>query len=116
MTPLLAALLPLLLAAEPLHQRIDRLIDDAAKGKPTSLPADDGEFLRRAYLDLAGAIPDAKTARAFLDAKEPDKRARLIDRILASPEHPRRMQELFQVHLMERLGDNPLWAKYLHDS
>lgn len=103
-------------AAEPLHARIDALLDKANKGKPVSPSADDAEFLRRAYLDLTGTIPDSKAARAFLDDKRPDKRAKLVDQLLASPERPRRMADLFHVHLMERLGDNPAWMKYLQES
>ena len=37
--------------------------------------ASDADFLRRVYLDLNGTIPDAATARAFLDDPAPDKRA-----------------------------------------
>src|SRR5262249_50078848 len=43
-------------------------------------------------------------------------RTKLIDRLLAAPEYPRRMQEAFHVLLMERIGDHPSWASYLHDA
>jgi len=102
-----------LLHADPLHARMDALIE--AGGKPVSAPADDGEFLRRAYLDLAGTVPDAKAVRAFLDGKDVASRAKLIDTLLASPEHPARMADLFHVHLMERMGDNAAWSAYLRD-
>ncbi len=117
------ALLPLALlfappapAAEPLHQRIDQLIAAKAKGRPVSPRADDAEFLRRVTLDFHGTIPTSAQARAFLADTSADKRARLIDRLLASPEYPRRMAELFHVVLMERMGDHPEWAKYLRKS
>ncbi len=109
-----ALLLLLALHAEPLHVRIDSLLGLA--GRPVSPAADDGEFLRRAHLDLAGTIPDVKAARAFLDAKDADKRGKLIDALLASPAHPRRMADLFHVQLMERLGDNAAWAAFLLDA
>jgi hypothetical protein len=101
----------LLFAADPLHARIDSLIP----GTP-SPSADDAEFLRRAYLDLAGTVPDTKTARAFLDDRSADKRAKLIDHLLGEPGYAARMADLFHIHLMERLGDNPAWSKYLRDS
>ncbi len=50
-------------------------------------PASDEEFVRRAYLDITGRIPTAKQAAAFLDSKEVDKRTRLIDELLASPQY-----------------------------
>jgi hypothetical protein len=91
-------------ADKPLHQRIDDLI---AKGLPNfaevAAPlADDAEFLRRLYLDLTGTIPPTETVRAFLDDKNPDKRAKLIDQLLASEEHARYMATVFDVMLMER--------------
>jgi hypothetical protein len=56
----------------------------AAKLSPAPL-ADDQEFLRRIYLDLAGRVPSAEQAAAFLDSAEQDKRAKLIDELLDSP-------------------------------
>ena len=46
----------------------------------------DGEFLRRAYLDLLGILPTAEEARAFVADEAPDKRAKLVDRLLERPE------------------------------
>jgi hypothetical protein len=103
-------------AAEPLHKRIDALIAVGARGQPASARADDAEFLRRVYLDLAGRIPSVAEARAFLQDKSATRRAQLIDKLLASPDYPRRMQELFHAMLMERLGDHSDWTKYLQTS
>jgi len=53
------------------------------------LPSDrcsDSTFVRRAYLDLTGAIPPAAEARRFVADPRPDKRARLIDSLLQRPE------------------------------
>jgi hypothetical protein len=103
-------------AAEPLHARIDALILAKADGRPASPAADDAEFLRRVYLDLAGRVPSAEEARAFLRDTTPDRRARLIDQLLAGPDYPRHMQETFHILLMERRGDNEEWARYLRAS
>ncbi len=103
-------------ADEPLHVRIDRLIAAKAEGRPTSPLADDSEFLRRVYLDLTGRIPSSQEAREFLNESAPDKRSKLIDRLLGGPDYPRRMQELAHVMLMERRGDHPEWLAFLKSS
>ena len=48
----------------------------------------DGEFLRRATLDLCGRLPAAEDVRAFLADPAADKRARLIDRLLDDKDYP----------------------------
>jgi len=53
---------------------------------PSGLCAD-SEFLRRVHLDLTGMLPAASEASAFLADETSGKRARLIDSLLASPEH-----------------------------
>lgn len=102
-----------LTAAEPLHKQIDALVAARGKGKPVSAPGNDPEFLRRIYLDLAGRIPSVQEARAFLDDRTADKRPKLIERLLAGPDYPRRMAEQAHIVLMERLGDNADWNRYL---
>jgi hypothetical protein len=100
-------------AADPLPVQIDRLIEAQAGDATITAPADDAEFLRRAYRDLAGRIPTADEAMLYLDDKADDRREKLIDQLLAGPDYPRRMQELFHVMLMERRGDNEEWSKFL---
>ena len=46
----------------------------------------DAIFLRRAYLDLLGLVPDAALARAFVADDDPDKRAKLIDELMQRDE------------------------------
>src|SRR5579872_713013 len=48
--------------------------------------ASDEVFLRRVYLDVIGALPTPDEAKAFLDSKEADKRAKLIDKLLERDE------------------------------
>ena len=48
--------------------------------------ASDAAFLRRARLKLTGRPPTPNEVRRFLDDNSPDKRAKLIDRLLNSPE------------------------------
>jgi len=54
----------------------------AALGLVPSPPCDDATFIRRAHLDALGSLPDPAAVEAFLAAGEPDKRARLVDRLL----------------------------------
>ena len=53
---------------------------------PPSPPASDAAFLRRVSLDLTGEQPTPEQIRAFLADKDPDKRVKLVDRLLARPE------------------------------
>lgn len=53
---------------------------------PPSGDSTDAEFIRRAYLDAAGILPTPADVESFLADNSPDKRARLIDRILERPE------------------------------
>ena len=71
---------------QPLHERIDRLVETAAIG-PLAPFCCDPDFDRRVYLDLTGAIPRVAEARAFLADEREGKRALLIDLLLESPAH-----------------------------
>lgn len=51
--------------------------------KPNA-PVDDATFLRRAYLTVVGRIPTLEEATAFHACQMPDKRAKLVDKLLAS--------------------------------
>ncbi len=51
-----------------------------------SPPAPDSVFIRRAYLDAIGILPDPEEVRAFLEDDDPEKRIKLVDRLLDRPE------------------------------
>jgi hypothetical protein len=53
---------------------------------PPSPPAGDAAFLRRVSLDLTGEQPAPEEVRRFLADHDPDKRTKLVDRLLAQPE------------------------------
>ncbi len=103
-------------AAEPLHVQIDRLVAQKFADQKPAPRCDDAAFLRRVMLDLAGKIPSAEETRKFVDSPASDKRAQLIDQLLVADSYADRMQDLFHVVLMERRGENPEWAKFLHYS
>jgi hypothetical protein len=53
-------------------------------GIPASEICDDATFLRRVSLDITGVLPTDEEVRTFLAETAPDKRDRLIDRLLDS--------------------------------
>ena len=74
----------------PQYNYIDEAIDRKLQ-KLRILPSQvcsDAEFIRRAMLDLIGVPPKPEEVRAFLADKTPErqKRARLVDQLLARPE------------------------------
>ena len=113
------ALPSLALAQEPLHKRIDKHVAAGAPDyKSRAAPlASDEEFLRRVYLDLVGTTPSVTELNEFLADGTKDKRAKLIDKLLASPGYARRMAWHFDVTLMERRADAKVpraaWEAYL---
>ena len=62
-----------------------------AKLRQVNLPpfpvADDRTFVRRVYLDTIGMLPTPAEAEAFVEDARPDKRSRLIDRLLEREEY-----------------------------
>ncbi len=119
------ALLALALASSaasgqvPLHERIDQAIEAPLEGR-FAPPATDGEFLRRATLDLNGRVPNPEETRAFLDDPSPYKRARLVEALLERPEYARRMQTVFDVLYLNRMPDKHIsvkdWRNFLRNA
>ena len=110
-TALTAAPAPLKEAATgaPKHftsveQAIDSLLAESwSRGAITPAPAaSDSLWCRRLYLDLAGRIPSQPELDAFLSAPPGSRRAALVDSLLASPEYPVHMRELWDVFLLGR--------------
>jgi hypothetical protein len=115
----LVALHSVATAEEPLHAEIDRLVKTALGGPPAA-ESTDAEFLRRISLDLAGTIPTATATRRFLEDTAAEKRARLIDRLLAGDDYPRRMRQAMTVMWLERRAGTVVkdaaWNEYLRSS
>lgn len=74
-------------ADQPLRQIVDAEVQKLWQREKLTpaVTASDAEFLRRVYIDLVGTIPTADEAAAFLDDASPDKRTRLIERLLEDP-------------------------------
>ena len=69
-----------------LSGEVQKLVDrsHAVKGTKLNAPASDETFLRRVYLDVVGRIPSLAESARFLDSKDGNRRAKLIDELLGS--------------------------------
>jgi len=67
--------------------KIDEMIQAewAKSGIVPTAPVDDARFFRRVYLDVVGTIPPPEVVKTFALDRTPDKRARIVDTLLASP-------------------------------
>jgi len=112
-------------AKMPPSEAVDRFLELAwklDKVTPTKR-TEDGAFARRVYLDLIGRLPTSSELSAFSQDRVRDKRARLIDTLLASEDYPRHLREIFDPVLMTRRGGdwedqraNQKWFAFLEDA
>lgn len=107
---------------EPLRGMIDQWI---AKKTPQfaavqAASASDAEYCRRVWLDLAGTIPKATVARQFVADPDPQKREKLVDGLLHSPEFAQHFAEVFDVIFMRRINSGNIppddWRNFLRES
>jgi len=91
-----------------LSRLIDERIDQRLKAEKVEASplADDAEFLRRVYLDITGHIPPADKAAAFLDSKDPEKRRKLIDELLATEDYGKHLADIWQALVLPKNSDN----------
>ena len=76
-----------------------------AQAKVQPAPAaSEANFIRRLTLDLAGRIPTTAEVRAYVAATEPDKAARLVERLMAAPGFVRHQVTEFEWLLTEGQG------------
>jgi hypothetical protein len=103
-------------------QKIDELVrKPTANYREIASPlASDAEFLRRVTLDLTGIIPSAAEAREFLADTSPDKRTKVVDRLLKSDGFARHWSNMLDCWLMDRRAAThvkaPEWQDYLRNS
>lgn len=80
----------------------------------------DYEFLRRVHIDLTGRLPEPVETEAFVRSKEPDKRDKLVDKLIQSPGFLAKwtywFSDLAQVN-SNRLGTDGrnLFYQYIYD-
>jgi hypothetical protein len=104
--------------ASELAALVDKHLDaKLTEAKVSPAPqSSDAEFLRRAYLDLTGVIPPADETRRFLDDKDPAKRARLIDGLLASEGYGRRLADVWKALLIPTDSDTRFISRQPFDT
>lgn len=97
-----AAAAELLPPEKPIGEVIDHYVDLKLKqeGVSPAAAADDANLIRRLTLDLVGRIPTPAETKAFVTSTDPDKRARLVDRLMASPAFVRHQATEFDTMLM----------------
>jgi len=93
---------------EQLAETIDRLIAaewQAHKVKP-AVQADDGEFCRRVYLDIAGRIPRVAETLEFLEDKDPNKRAKLVEKLLDGAGYVQNFTNVWRAMMVPQANNN----------
>ena len=83
---------------------VDRMIRESwasANVKPSPIAHDD-EFMRRAYLDVLGRIPNIAEAKAFLSSRDAGRRAKLVEYLLANPDYEKNFATLWKIALIGR--------------
>lgn len=83
---------PLPAATPPASGPVDAFIDEALRreGLEPAPEADPATLLRRVSLDLTGLPPSPEQLDAYLADTSPDRYARAVERLLASPHHGER--------------------------
>jgi hypothetical protein len=90
--------------AAEIDRELDKRLTEAKVA--VSLLADDAEFMRRVYLDITGRIPTVQQTDAFLASKDPAKRRKLIDELLASPFYGQHFATIWDNLLIKREENN----------
>jgi glutathione S-transferase len=76
--------------------------------------ADDCTLVRRTSLDLAGRIPTTAEVKGYAESTEADKRLKLVERLLASPDFAFQFRNQLDTLLMgTQKGGNNEWREYL---
>src|SRR5262249_47385487 len=119
----------LLPPGRPIAEAVDHYIDEALRKErvqPAPL-AEDATLVRRLTLGLAGRIPTAAEARAYIESTDGAKRTRLVDRLMASSGFVRHQAvELdtmlmagnkgsLRDYLVKAVGDNATWDQVFRE-
>lgn len=80
-------------------------------GIPHAALATDEEFIRRAYLDATGLLPEPQKVREFLANKDPQKRDKLIDSLIGAEEFTEQWAWLWSDLLQTHNAGFTYWFK-----
>jgi hypothetical protein len=112
-----------------IEEVVDHFISQALKkAAVTPAPAaDDATLVRRLTLDLAGRIPTAAEARAYIDSTDRDKRVHLVDRLMAAQSFARHQvneldtmltsggRDSLREYLIVAVGQNRPWDRIFRE-
>ncbi len=113
----------------PIAEVVDHYLDQTLRkeGVKPAPTADDACMVRRLTLDLVGRIPTAAESIAYTESTDPDKKTRLIDRLMASPGFVRHQATELDTMLMagargslrdylvKAVGENTSWDKIFRE-
>jgi Protein of unknown function (DUF1549)/Protein of unknown function (DUF1553) len=113
----------------PIEAVVDHYVDAGlvAAGTHPAPETDDPSLVRRLTLDLLGRIPTVSEVRAFVGSTDPEKRSKLVDRLMASPGFVRHQADSLDAMMMAGLrsslreylvtacGDNRPWDKIFRE-
>ena len=99
--------------AIPRNNYIDDFIFDRMKrdGIPHAPLSSDQEFLRRAYVDATGTLPSADEVRSFVASTDPQKRPKLVDKLVESEEFAEQFSWLWGDMLNQQDPAYNYWIK-----
>ena len=116
---------PLLPPETPIEKAIDHYIGRQLKadGVKPAPQAQQSTVIRRTMLDLVGRIPASVEVREYLKEKDPQKRAKLVERLMASPEYIEHQATSLDVlmaggirgYLQKALKENRRWDRIFRD-
>ncbi|MEI8381519.1 MAG: DUF1549 domain-containing protein [Planctomycetota bacterium] len=93
------------------HYIQTRLTERQSQPTPT---ADDCTLVRRTSIDLQGRIPTVAETKRFVDSTDSDKRVKLVDALLASPDFSYQFRNQLDTLLMSgQNGVSGEWREYL---
>lgn len=121
-------------ADKSISEAIDYFVDAKIKrlGASVADQADDFTLIRRLTLDLVGRIPTPAETKAYVESTDPQKREKLVDRLMASPSFIRHQATMLDLainpplpgsnrgngtkaYLQQALADNKSWDQIFRD-